>query len=500
MSFQTVIMLCILYALLYLGMNHQKQTLEDIRGVSFRLYEDAIRLSDRMERINGRVYRLFTLIYAGATKEDLRTELKEMEAMFAQADAENRSLIAFAGSVSGHQENMAEKLLNRLYRNTGMNPETGTGKDRIGILNEILKNTGEYRRLIMEAVEVIQAGDFDVGAMMLLGCDEVFDRMEAGITVLTDLERKHAQNGFSSALAAYRKTIGASLTVMVLITLFSFIISIRNNNMITSPLIRIIRGLIEGMDLVNSASAQTASAGVSLSRSASAQAAAVEEISSSLQQMASMSRQNARQAELLQSRMNETNKTVSAAEGMMAELTASISSISDSSKETGMIVKTIDDIAFQTNLLALNAAVEAARAGDAGSGFAVVANEVRNLAMRAAQAAKNTSGLLEDTIRKTERGTHLLTQTNGIFQQLSRNAGDVAGFTRDIASASAQQHLGIEEINRAVSGMDKGIQQNAAHAEQSAEASESLKNHSGQINTSISSLIHLVGSRHIQKK
>ena len=106
--------------------------------------------------------------------------------------------------------------------------------------------------------------------------------------------------------------------------------------------------------------------------------------------------------------MAETSKVVDEANQSMKELTGSMEEISQASEETGKIIKTIDEIAFQTNLLALNAAVEAARAGEAGAGFAVVADEVRNLALRAAEAAKNTSSLIEDTVKKVKKGSEIV--------------------------------------------------------------------------------------------
>ncbi|MCU0583737.1 MAG: methyl-accepting chemotaxis protein, partial [Syntrophales bacterium] len=139
----------------------------------------------------------------------------------------------------------------------------------------------------------------------------------------------------------------------------------------------------------------------------------------------------------------------------MTELTQSMEDISKASDETSKIIKTIDEIAFQTNLLALNAAVEAARAGEAGAGFAVVANEVRNLAMRAAEAAKNTSVLIEGTVKKVREGSELVERTGGAFAEVSRSAAKVADLVAEIAAASSEQAQGIDQINKAVAEMDK---------------------------------------------
>ncbi len=243
---------------------------------------------------------------------------------------------------------------------------------------------------------------------------------------------------------------------------------------ITRLLARTAQNLREGADQVASASMEVSSASQSLAEGTSEQAAGIEEASSSLEEMASMTKQsadNARQADTL---MKETNHVITQANASMGQLRASMHEISAASQETSKIVKTIDEIAFQTNLLALNAAVEAARAGEAGAGFAVVADEVRNLAMRASEAAKNTSNLIEGTVKKVKDGAELTTKTNQAFDQVSGSTAKVAELLAEISTASNEQAVGIEQVNKAVSEMDKVTQQNAAGAEEAASAAEEL--------------------------
>jgi methyl-accepting chemotaxis protein len=148
--------------------------------------------------------------------------------------------------------------------------------------------------------------------------------------------------------------------------------------------------------------------------------------------------------------------------------------INDSSKKIADIIGVIDDIAFQTNLLALNAAVEAARAGEQGRGFAVVASEVRSLAGRSATAAKEIKELIQDSVRKVEDGSLLVTQSGQTLEKIVASVKKVSDIVAEIAAASREQSSGIEQVNRAVMQMDELTQQNAALVEQATAASQAM--------------------------
>ncbi|MBI5593661.1 MAG: hypothetical protein HY881_24680 [Deltaproteobacteria bacterium] len=271
--------------------------------------------------------------------------------------------------------------------------------------------------------------------------------------------------------------------------LLAFVIS----RSITRPINRIIEGLREGSDQVASASGQVSSASQSLAEGSSQQAASVEETSSSLEEMSAMTKQNASNAGQADSLMKQANQVVNKANTSMSQLTLSMQEISIASEQTSKIIKTIDEIAFQTNLLALNAAVEAARAGEAGAGFAVVADEVRNLAMRAAEAAKNTAALIEGTVKKVSEGTALVKTTNDAFKEVAGSAAKVGELVGEIAAASTEQAQGIEQVNIAVTEMDKVTQQNAATAEESASASEELNAQAEEMINIVADLAAMVG-------
>ena len=261
---------------------------------------------------------------------------------------------------------------------------------------------------------------------------------------------------------------------------------------IEKPVKEIAKKLDHGTQQMASASGQVISTSQSLAEGASEQASSLEETSLFLEEMSSMTRQNADNATQADTLMKKANQTVGKANTSMGELTVSMEGISKASEETQKIIKTIDEIAFQTNLLALNAAVEAARAGETGAGFAVVADEVRNLAMRAADAAKNTSGLIEDTVTKIKDGSDLVTTTNEAFTEVATGASKVWELVGQIAAASNEQASGIEQVNKAVAEMDKVIQQTAANAEESASASEEMNAQAEQMKGVVGELVKIV--------
>ncbi|WP_051326984.1 methyl-accepting chemotaxis protein [Desulfatibacillum aliphaticivorans] len=288
----------------------------------------------------------------------------------------------------------------------------------------------------------------------------------------------------------------AIMGLMGLIALFSFaavvVVAFLVTRYITKPINQAIEGLNQGAEEVSSASCQVSSASQSLAEGASQQAASLEQTSSFIEEMTAATRQNAESANQANALMQEAGQVVAMANASMGELTYSIEEIAKVSGETSKIIKTIDEIAFQTNLLALNAAVEAARAGEAGAGFAVVAGEVRNLATRAAQAAGNTAGLIEGTVKKVAEGADLVKDANDAFMEVSNTASKVGKIVEEIAAASDEQARGIESVSKAVGEMEQVTQQNASSAEESASASQQMNAQAEQMKSVVSRLAALI--------
>ncbi len=276
----------------------------------------------------------------------------------------------------------------------------------------------------------------------------------------------------------------------------SILVGLGLTRSITKPIRAIAGELGLGAEQVSFASSQFSASGQSLAQGASEQAASLEETSASLEELNSMTKRNAEHSVDAKTHAGETRRAADTGVADMQEMTTAMNDLQKTSANVAKIVKTIDEIAFQTNILALNAAVEAARAGEAGAGFAVVAEEVRNLAQRSASAAKETAATIEEAVHMSERGVALSGRVAGSFDQILGKARRVDELIAEIATASHEQNEGIQQINTAVTQMDKVTQVNAAGAEESAAAAQELSAQAATLQGCVEQLLALVnGSR-----
>ncbi len=211
---------------------------------------------------------------------------------------------------------------------------------------------------------------------------------------------------------------------------------------------------------------QILNSGSDLSVNASDQASSLMEISSSIEEINAMLQQGAQKTSDANQLANETSGAAKSGADCMGGMRSAMEEIRDSSQEVTEIIKVIDDIAFQTNLLALNAAVEAARAGEAGKGFAVVAEEVRNLAQRSAEAARNTSQMIQESIRRAENGKQLTAKVDETFIEIVEGTKQVNEILEEISHGSFQQAQGVDQISSALGNVDQNVQRTAAQAEE----------------------------------
>jgi len=251
-------------------------------------------------------------------------------------------------------------------------------------------------------------------------------------------------------------------------------------------LTRTVSSVRRGVEEINVGAREIAAGNSDLSSRTEQQAASLEETAASMEELASTVKQNAenaRQANQLAASASEVARRGGEA---VSEVVSTMEGISASSRKISEIVSVIDGIAFQTNILALNAAVEAARAGEQGKGFAVVAGEVRSLAQRSAQAAKEIKSLIEDSVGKVDAGSQQVGRAGSTMQEIVASVKRVTDIMGEISAASEEQSGGIEQVNRAVSQMDEVTQQNAALVEQAAAAAGSLQEQAQQLSEAIS--------------
>lgn len=228
-------------------------------------------------------------------------------------------------------------------------------------------------------------------------------------------------------------------------------------------------------DAINSACAEIAAGNQDLSDRTEQQAASLEQTSAAMAQMMATAERNADNARSAHQLVEDAKNHAQKGGEVVGSAVSAMSEITDSSRKIGNITNVIDEIAFQTNLLALNAAVEAARAGEQGRGFAVVAAEVRNLAARSAEAAREIKDLIEDSVGKVEAGAGLVNESGETLQQIVSDVQHVSQMMSEISHASAEQTQGIQEVTQAATSMDQMTQQNAALVEEVTAAARQLE-------------------------
>jgi methyl-accepting chemotaxis protein len=252
-----------------------------------------------------------------------------------------------------------------------------------------------------------------------------------------------------------------------------------------ASLVHIVTDVRNSTDMIGTASAEIASGNQDLSARTEQQASSLEETASSMEELTSTVQQNAQNASQANQLARAASEVAQQGGTVVSEVVGTMSAIEASSKKIAEIIGTIDGIAFQTNILALNAAVEAARAGEQGRGFAVVATEVRTLAQRSAAAAHEIKSLIEDSASKVNVGMDQAQRAGSTMHEVVSSVQRVSDIISEIAAASSEQRVGIEQVNEAVSQMDQVTQQNAALVEQAAAAAESMKDQAATLASAV---------------
>jgi len=354
--------------------------------------------------------------------------------------------------------------------------------------------TAEWLRQAKVFDQHLQAQRFDEATKMEAAVFRpVIGEMQKAASELVSLQRQRLAS--RSGEAASHARLSVWMTMLVLLAAAA----------VTAAAVWMMRGadrtlkriaaeIADGARQVAGAAAQVSSSSQALAQGSSEQAASLEQTSASTEELNSMTQKNAENASMAAGETEKADQLLKETNEKLGQMIESMNEINASSEKISRIIRVIDEIAFQTNILALNAAVEAARAGEAGMGFAVVADEVRNLAQRCAQAAKDTSDLIEESIVRSNEGKLRLDEVAACITRVFENASRIRVLASEVHMGSQEQARGIEQIARAVAQMQQVTQSTAASAEESASAGEEMSAQAQHLQAAVERLRELVGT------
>ena len=443
------------------------------------------------------------LVTMTSSYNNIRTALRDVV-----LSKDETSIIKYSDNVRVNSDNFDDEL--EEFSKTLI---TNEGKQKIRTLKE---NKSKYMDIANKVIELSKNSKNDEAANLIYSeLTKVQENMESDLKTIASLKESNAKS-FSQSNGQTAHTVKILVIVLMAIGIIAaLMLGIFISSSVSKPITEImysankiaegdlnieikvdskdeigilensfkkmaahlnevIKSINSAADQVAIGSKQIADSGIVLSQGASEQASSIEQLTASLEEISSSTKFNADNSNEANKLTEEVKSSANEGSSHMKEMLQSMDEINAASENIHKIIKVIDEIAFQTNILALNAAVEAARAGQYGKGFAVVAEEVRNLAAKSADAAKETTSMIENSIKKSERGTKIVHETAEAFDKIVKGVIKVDNIVREIASASSEQAAGIEQIKGGIMQVSEVVQQNSTASEESASASEEL--------------------------
>jgi methyl-accepting chemotaxis protein len=450
--------------------------------IGFSLYNMNLINSKTAKVIHENTYKMQS---AFAIQQSFRTIAEETKSIIISIDetARNREAVKKVRSL------LQGKYIDKLKGTKLTQPE----QIQVG---KIDKAMGIVRSLDQQVLELGLAGrNMEAADILSNKAGPALDSLNNLVNDYIKLQEDMAQKDEAAISGTYSNTFNLSIILSILAIALGIIFSFYTTRGISGPVNKIAAVLTEGANQVAGASEQLLTAAQQLAMGGAEQASAIEETSSVLQETSAMLQQNTANTKQAAQLSEQAKESADKGNQEMQQMMNSMTEIKKSSDQIAKIIKVIDDIAFQTNILALNAAIEAARVGEAGMGFAVVAEEVRNLAQRSAQAAKETTVNIEANIELSGKGVMMAERVQAVLNEIAIRSKKVSQLMDEIAAASQEQFLGVEQVNKAMGQMQTVTEQNCSSAEESAAAAEELGAQADNLNLIIRELSQLLSGK-----
>jgi|GEM_PF-2037501 len=504
LSFLTIIFLLLILTVGYEGIKKQRKVLDEVYANQVNLRDKVYLMTNRILKLNASAYKAMNSTLAGVSRQELQEHLNRMDKLFSQIQSDLRDIQTLKDS-SGF------KSLFTLKRNGPGNARQDKNLELVSLIKDVSAQMEGYRKQINETIQVIKGGDVDIAAMMMMGAELKFGEVDKTAAKLLEFSQTRNAESFDRAHAVYRTSLTLFIAMSLLFIFLTLFLTMVTNNSIARPIRALtaamhdiaegagnltkkincttedelgelahlfnifldkLRGIIievkQGTNQLLVAVEEVSASSQKISNGAGQQSVCIEQLSKSIQANAT----NASASNVI---AQSTAQNAEKAGGNMENTISAVSSIEKSAQQISSAVAIITDIADQTNLLALNAAIEAARAGEHGKGFAVVADEVRKLAERSAASAKEINVFIRESLLQVTNGVKLSKGAGESLKMIFGNVTKIATQIQSISTATQEQVVSMGQ-NTVVTDSNATIARElAVSAEEMSSQAEALQ-------------------------